>query len=181
MFVESAPVFQALFEAEFCQSTGLLLATGSGLPRAPMRRVLHRIQQRFALPIYVLTDNDTWGYFLVSMLCRGALAPNGNVPQLAVEEPRYVGLRATSAYAAQNKQLFGRDWKPHWSTRLECLRMYDCFRSAAWQAELNAFEEQKCAVNLQTVLEGLGAPHLMEIVDSAIKARDWLDTKPASQ
>jgi DNA topoisomerase-6 subunit A len=174
LLIETDYVFEALFALKSWQSTGLVLATGSGMPRAAMRRFLHRIQHHFELPIYVLSDNDTWGYFLYSMLHRGALAPHAQSPYLAIRDLRYLGLQAQRIDPPMENKSLERPWKEHWKLRLECMRQYDCFRTDAWQAELNAFEERKCARNLNAVLEQLGPEYILEIVNSTISNRKWI-------
>lgn len=174
LLVESEYVFHALCERAAWRRSRLVLATGCGMPRAPMRRVLHRIQRRFGMPVYVLADNDTWGYFLFSMLYRGALAPDVRAPFLAISDLRYLGLRARPKHPPQGQALIERPWKKCWDLRLKSLRQYDCFRSQAWQAELDAFERQECAKSLTAFLDGLGSQSILEIVDSAISDKDWL-------
>ncbi len=175
LLVESDRVYRALFDNQSWHETGLLLATGCGLPRAPMRRVLHRLERQFGLPVYVLSDNDTWGYFLHSLLRRGALSPGVRMPYLAVENLRYIGLRATSNCLLKSDKLFQRSWKQHWDARLRCLRQYDCFSSTEWQAEFDAFEVQKYARSLEVALDVLGSPCLVDIVKAALDAKRWIE------
>ena len=175
LLVESDRVYRALFDNQSWHETGLLLATGCGLPRAPLRRILHRLERQFALPVYVLSDNDTWGYFLHSLLRRGALSPSVRVPYLAVENLRYIGLRATSNCLVRNDKLFQRDWKQHWDARLRCLRQYECFSSTTWQAEFDAFASQKYARSLDVALDVLGTQCLVEIVNNAQDAGRWIE------
>lgn len=174
LLIENHRVFEALFNLEPWQSNRLLLATGSGMPRAAMRRVLHRLQERFGLPVFVLADNDTWGYFLFSMLCRGALAPDCTLPFLAVRDVRYVALRAASDRSSKKLACCERPWEDHWDVRLKHLRQYECFQSEHWQIELNAFAKQRLARDLGVLSDVFGAEHIVEIVDSAIAEKTWL-------
>lgn len=157
ILVERVSVFELLRKCKEWSNTKLLLLTGAGLPRVNTRRLLHRIRHELSLPALVLTDNDTWGYFIVSMVRRGLLGPDAQNEFLSVRDARWIGIRSgdLNRYALPDSCV--RPWKAHWSLRIESMRGYRCFRSKAWQTEFDAFLSQHRAVDLQPFVEGMGA------------------------
>ena len=142
LYIEIGHLFSQLAKIQAWEKLGLIMVCGYGIPRPMTRRLLHRLAVELKLPVYVLTDNDTWGYFIYSVLKRGSVAPDKIVPELAVKDLRFLGHRASDLKRTDNPQRLLIDWKPHWELRLRALAKYPCFRSAAWKKELRDFRDQ---------------------------------------
>src|ERR1700722_9797259 len=82
ILVESWPVFDRLCRAKAWRTLNMVIVCGHGIPRAGVRRFIHRLAGESTLPVYLLADNDTWGYFIFSLLKRGLLAPHMVCPWL---------------------------------------------------------------------------------------------------
>ncbi len=93
LLVESDPVFMNLFGRQIAQKLNLLLVTGCGIPRLAVRRLLFRLSTELGLPVYLLTDSSTWGYFAFSVLKRGLLAPHARFEYAAIRDLRFLGMR----------------------------------------------------------------------------------------
>jgi DNA topoisomerase VI subunit A len=175
LLVDRWPTFSAFFDARIWDRLKLIVATGLGIPRATMRRFLHRVARTFHIPLYILTDNDTWGYFLFSVLKRGVLAPHLCCPYLAVAKVRYLGISSHELLATKmdNDQL--RAWKPHWDLRLRCMEHYSCFQSNGWREEFASFRTQRVAIDLAAFLAGVGVEEFIEgYLRRKLQRRDWL-------
>ena len=131
-----------LFRSNACIESNLILVSGIGIPRLPTRRVLHRLSTEFNLPVYVLCDNDTWGYFMFSVLKRGLMGPHVRYPFLAVQDLRYLGLRAGEYRSLGFDEKLLIPWKRHYDIRINHLRKYSCFRGSKWQREFSDFRRQ---------------------------------------
>ena len=185
LFIEKATHFYCLYKDRAWYEHGLLLMTGNGIPRVGTRRILHRLSEEFGLPVYVLADNDTWGYFLFSVLKRGALTPHKRYPELAIKDVRFVGLRAGDLFDLRPDEILIR-WKPRWNKRLRAMERYSCFRSAAWKKEFNAFRRQRGKIELDSMGAKLMSRHsngsqvrrmaevMREIIIGRIERREWL-------
>ncbi len=173
LFVERLPpshVEQLLLSKEWKKLNWIFLSGGC-LPRAPLRRMLSRLSEEYRLPVYALTDNDTWGYFALSMLNRGALAPHEQCPLLAVKKVRWLGIKSMQI---KDSDLL-RPWKGNWEKRLKFLKAYSCFRNPRWKREFINFERQHAKAELTPILNKLGADRFVaECIAAKIKAKDWL-------
>lgn len=156
VLVDNAVVYDGLAESPAFQSLGLLLITGSGLPRLTARKLVHRLHVEQGVRVHLLTDNDTLGYFTYSLLLRGAMAPHAYFPWAAVDEVNLLGIRAGDVERFNIPDKYRRGWKDIWTPRLNALRSYECFQTAEWQEELTKFESQNYAINLWHFMEALG-------------------------
>ncbi|MHB1038355.1 MAG: hypothetical protein ACYC0Y_27335 [Pirellulales bacterium] len=153
---ESRYVLDKLSECAEFKNSGLLFATGHGLPRSGMRRFLHRICVQFKIPAFVVCDNDPWGYFLFSLMKRGLLGPHTECRHLAVEECYYLGLTADEELTSSGDDYVIR-WKSYWDVRLECLMQYPCFQTREWQTELMHFRNSQAGIDCHQLLLAMGA------------------------
>jgi len=156
LVVEHAPVFHMLAASQSVRDCGLLVMTGSGIPRETTRQFIRRLNVEAGLRVHLLTDNDTWGYFIYSLLLRGAMGPHAHFPWAAIKEVNYIGIRSGDCELLNSPQDCFRPWDQRWSSRLRALRTYECFQSAEWQDELHRFEAQSYAVHSETFLLAFG-------------------------
>lgn len=148
-----------------------ILVCGS-MPRLPMRRLLHRLNRDFDLPIYALTDNDTWGFFSVALLRRGLLAPHLDCKYFAVPEIRWLGLRA---HDIKSNPDLNKIWKPIWNLRLRHLRSYPCFKGKAWQREFDGFKKNRSKLELAPLMNAIGAERFLnEFVIEKVRSNAWV-------
>jgi DNA topoisomerase-6 subunit A len=156
LLVERFAVFDQIWKSKDWSDIGLILVTGQGLPRINARRLLHRLSVELSLPVYVLVDNDTWGYFIYSLLKRGMLGPHAHNKFLSVPDLRFLGLRAGDGKRFEVASGMMRPWEEHWNIRIECMRGYRCFRRREWQKEFDAFLSQRGALDTKVLMEKLG-------------------------
>lgn len=175
LLMEKASAFHYLWKAKAWVDLGLVLACGGGIPRWRMRRVLHRLSTQFRIPVYVFADNDTWGYYIFSVLKRGMMAPHESCPQLAVQDLRFLGLRPGEYIACGSREQCTLRWRKRWDLRLKFMRKYPCFRSKAWQREFDRLKKQNATYEMECVLGRLGVERtIREFLLPKLKNRDWL-------
>jgi DNA topoisomerase VI subunit A len=169
---ESNGVFNKIIEDVAWRSSNLLFATGCGLPRSGMRRFLHRLSVQFKFPVFILSDNDPWGYFIFSLMKRGLLAPHAECSYLAVENSFYLGLRA-DVDLTSSKEDFVIKWKPYWDIRFEYLMKYSCFQKKEWQTELLQFRDNQAGINCQKLLLSVGSKCFFDkyVANSIVEGR----------
>ena len=169
LVVENSQVFQALAASPSIKEHNLILMTGCGVPRQTAREFVSRLHDEFGLEVHLLADNDTWGYFIYSVLKRGALAPHETFPWAKVDKMNFLGLRSGDCELFNFNQVKVRPWQENWSNRLRALREYECFQEEQWQDELAAFEKQNHAVNLVDFMEAFAS--VESFVEDYILAR----------
>jgi len=174
LLVENERVLWQLAECGAWAELNVVLATGAGIPRVAMRRLLHRFTQELKKPVYLLADNDTWGYFIFSLLKRGMMCPQASLEYLSIPDLRFIGLRADD-FKFFSKTAAIRPWSPIWDQRLKHLRSYACFRSKRWQREFDLFEKQKGALKLLDVCNGMGYKQFVqEYLSEKFRLKRWL-------
>jgi DNA topoisomerase VI subunit A len=150
------------------------IVVAGAVPRFGMRRLLHRIAKQFAIPIYVMVDNDTWGYFIASLLRRGIMDPSREFPYASCPDVRFLGL-TTKDFVDLPSEVLRDPWQPVWKLRLDAMRQYPCFQSEPWQRELDQFERQKGKVEFDAMIKPLGAKWIIEeIILKRISAGEYL-------
>jgi len=170
LYCEHGTVASKIRESEIWQELKLLLVSGGGVPAVHTRRFLYLLQKRFGLPVYVLADNDTWGYFIFSVLRRGSVLPHQELPHLKLDDVRFLGGRAGEV----DRKCLIR-WESTWDARLRSLRRYPCFRSKAWQIEFDAFRRQRGKWEMAVLGNALGNPAFaLDYLGGKIARRDWL-------
>lgn len=152
MVIEDEVTFCSLARRKAWAETNMIMVTGCGLPRYAVRRLLCRLATEFKQPVYLVADNDTWGYFVFSLLKRGAIAPHESSPFGGVDDVRYLGIRAGEFIDATTT----RPWEEIWGVRTRHLRQYPCFSTTEWQREFDRFEEHRRATRLRGVCESKG-------------------------
>ena len=174
LLVESQFMFDRLVEQRTWSTANMVLVTGCGIPRLFTRRLLRRLSIELKLPIYLLTDNDTWGYFIFSVLKRGVLGPHLSSDFARVDDLRFIGLRAGD-FRLLTPLVATRPWKRVWNARLKHMRSYNCFMSAKWEQELDQFKKQRAAVDLSAFYNALGPQRFTnEYLAERIRTKSWL-------
>lgn len=176
LVVEKWSVAHHLSERRFARRTSLLVVCADGMPRYNTRRFLHRLSRELHLPVYLLTDNDPWGYFMLSVLRRGAILPHAQCPEARVGEVRYLGLRGGDyeSLPVTNPRNLMLRWRRPFAAELGCLRHYRCFSGARWRQELDRFEAQRAVLELEAVTGPAGPDWFVEFLAARIEKEDWL-------
>ena len=156
VLVDDFWVFESLSQSPAFAEMGILLMTGSGIPRFGARRFLHRLERECGLRIHMVTDNDTWGYWIYSVLKRGLLAPGMETRFTAIKNVSFLGARAGDwrTFGVPVERL--RPWQKQWDLRLKELRKQKCFKALKWQNELRRFAKDGCGLDLRVLVEHLG-------------------------
>ena len=156
LLVDDERVFHLLAKQSIVKDLSIVLLTSSGIPRLGTRRLVRRLELEFDLPIIMLSDNDTWGYWSYSILKRGLMAPSMHSDHSAIKGLSFAGVRSSDwkTFKVPPERL--RPWEKQWSLRLTHLRNQPCFKSKRWQQELDAFERNRVGLALRAFVEHLG-------------------------
>ena len=119
--LKSSSVFLSLCQSRAAHELGLLIMTGAGVPRETTRRFVRRFSIEFGLGVHLLVDNDTWGYFIYSLLLRGAMGPHAHFPWAVPNDVNFIGIRSGDCAEIDLPHDRFRPWEEKWSTRLRAL------------------------------------------------------------
>src|SRR5881628_528874 len=69
-----------------------VLLTGNGQPPRGVRRLARRLHEEKRLPVYVLVDNDPWGYYIYSVIKQGSINLAFESQRMAIPQAKFIGL-----------------------------------------------------------------------------------------
>jgi meiotic recombination protein SPO11 len=92
LVVEKDAAMIRLIEEEYHKKNRCLLITGKGQPDIATRRLIRLLNKQLGLPVYILTDSDSYGMQICSSYKRGSIALSFESPYLAVPEAKLLGL-----------------------------------------------------------------------------------------
>jgi DNA topoisomerase VI subunit A len=92
LVVEKDAALIRLIEEDFHKKNKCLLITGKGQPDIATRRLIRRLNKEEKLPVYVLTDSDSYGMQICSSYKRGSISLSFESAYLAVPSAKLLGL-----------------------------------------------------------------------------------------
>ncbi len=94
LHLEKDTVWRRFVEDRFWEKHRCILTHGGGQPPRGVRRLLHRMHNELKLPVYVLLDNDPWGYYIYSVIKQGSINLAFESSRMAIPDAKYVGVSA---------------------------------------------------------------------------------------
>jgi len=152
LVVEKDAIFERLNEEEFWKKHKCILVTGKGQPDRSTRRMVRRLWEEFDLPVYVLTDADSYGFYIYSVYRSGSISLSYESERLATPGARFLGVAVSDIerYKIPKNYIIKateRDIK-----RAKELLNYPWFReSKAWVRELELFIERGEKVEIEAL------------------------------
>ncbi len=92
LHVEKDTVWRRFHEDRFWETHSCIISHGGGQPARGMRRLLQRMHQELKLPLFVLLDNDPWGYYIYSVIKFGSINLAYESRRMAVPDARFIGV-----------------------------------------------------------------------------------------
>ena len=92
LHVEKGTIWRRFVEDKFWQTHNCLLMHGGGQPPRGVRRLLFRLHHELRLPIYVLLDNDPWGYYIYSVIKQGSINLAFESRRMAIPNAKFIGV-----------------------------------------------------------------------------------------
>jgi len=130
-------VWRRLNEDKFWKKHNCMLITGQGQPPRGVRRLVKRMHEELKLPVYVLVDNDPWGFYIYSVVKQGSINLAYESMRMAVPSARFIGLssfdrekyrlppnvtiKLKDEDIGRAKQMLSYKWfdRPHWRREIE--------------------------------------------------------------
>lgn len=92
LHVEKDTVWRRFYEDKFWDEHQCIVSHGGGQPARGMRRLLQRMHEELKLPVFVLMDNDPWGYYIYSVLKHGSINLAYESRRMAIPDAKYIGV-----------------------------------------------------------------------------------------
>lgn len=138
LHVEKDTVWRRFHEDKFWQEHKCIVSHGGGQPARGMRRLLHRMHHELKLPVYVLLDNDPWGYYIYSVIKHGSINLAYESRRMAIPDARFIGVSSfdyercdmsddvkielDASDIKRSKQILNYPWfegKKHWEKEIK--------------------------------------------------------------
>ncbi|MEK6586950.1 MAG: DNA topoisomerase IV subunit A, partial [Nitrospirota bacterium] len=89
LLVEKGTQWNRLSEDKFWRRYNCILLTGNGQPPRGVRRLACRLHEEHRLPVYVLVDNDPWGYYIYSVVKQGSINLAFESERMAIPKAKF--------------------------------------------------------------------------------------------
>ncbi len=175
LLIEKGAVWQRFNKDRFWQKHKCMIIHGGGQPPRGVRRLCYRMHAELKLPLYVLVDNDPWGYYIYSVIKQGSINLAFESQRMAIPAARFVGMSSFDAMEFDIPAHVPMPLTDEDRRRAREIRNYPWFQSRAWQREIKRME----SLGVKLELEALSNKHFSFITEEylprKLKSRKWLD------
>ena len=175
LLVEKDTQFGRLSEDKFWRKHNCILLTGNGQTPRGVRRMARRLHDECKLPIYVLMDNDPWGYYIYSVVKQGSINLAFESKRMAIPDAKFLGLSSFDPERHKLPRNVGIRLNDKDVSRAKELLEYPWFQSKPWQKEIR----HMLASGLKYELDALANKDFRYLtthyLPRKLKEKDWLD------
>jgi len=175
LLIEKGAVWQRFNKDRFWEKNKCMIVHGGGQPPRGVRRLMFRMHDELKLAVYVLVDNDPWGYYIYSVLKQGSINLAFESQRMAIPAARFIGM---SSYDAERFDIPSHVPMPLTDEdrrRAKEIASYPWFAKRPWQREL----KHMLALGVKLELEALSSKGFSfvteEYVPRKLKDKRWLD------
>ncbi len=175
LMVEKDAVWRRLNEDRFWKKHHCILIHGQGMAPRGVRRLLYRMVNELKLPLYVMCDQDSWGYYIYSVIKQGSINLAFESRRMAVPSAKFIGLRSSDRMKYKLPDNVTIKLNEQDKSRAKQILAYPWFQKKEWQKEINLMLKSGCKMEL----EALSSKGISFVTDKylpeKIKNKDWLD------
>ena len=175
LLIEKGTQWNRLSEDKFWRKYNCVMLTGNGQPPRGVRRLARRLHEEKKLPVYVLVDNDPWGYYIYSVVKQGSINLAFESQRMAIPKAKFVGLSSADPVKYDLPRNVGIKLNDKDINRAKELLNYPWFQKKEWQKEIKGM----LASGLKFELDALANKDFQyltkQYLPRKLKERDWLD------
>src|SRR5437764_6227297 len=175
LLVEKGTQWNRLSEDKFWRRYNCVLLTGNGQPPRGVRRLARRLHEEKRLPVYVLVDNDPWGYYIYSVIKQGSINLAFENQRMAIPKAKFIGLSSWDPESYGLPRNVGIKLNDKDTARARALLAYTWFQKQPWQEEI----KRMLASGLKYELDALANKDFQYLTKKylprKLKEKDWLD------
>jgi DNA topoisomerase-6 subunit A len=174
LVVEKNAGFERLHEDKFWQKHNCILIGTGGQPSRGTRLLIQRLHQENKIPVYVMTDADSYGLYIYSVIKFGSMNLAHISERIATPEAKFIGLTVSDIFDYDLKKLTIK-LKDVDIKRAKELLNYDWFKKPHWQREINLMIEKGIKAEIEA-LSNRGLKFLSETyLPEKLKKKQFLD------
>lgn len=175
MMVEKDAVWRRLNEDRFWKKHRCILIHGQGMAPRGVRRLLYRLVNELHLPVYVLNDNDPWGFYIYSVIKQGSINLAYESMRMAIPSARFIGLSSFDAHKFKLPSNVTIKLDQTDKNRAKQILDYPWFQKKEWQIELRKMLQEDVKLELEA-LSSKGISFISEeYIPYKLKNKEWLD------
>ncbi|MFA6030218.1 MAG: DNA topoisomerase IV subunit A [Elusimicrobiota bacterium] len=175
LLVEKGTQWNRLAEDKFWKKYNCILLTGNGQPPRGVRRLARRLHEEKRLPVYVLVDNDPWGYYIYSVVKQGSINLAFESQRMAIPHAKFIGLSSADPERYSLPRNVGIKLNEKDVSRAKELLNYQWFQKKEWQVEI----KRMLSSGLKYELDALANKDFQYLTKTylpkKLKEKDWLD------
>ena len=175
LLVEKGTQWNRMSEDKFWRRYNCVLLTGNGQPPRGVRRLARRLHEEYGIPVYVLVDNDPWGYYTYSVVKQGSINLAFESERMAIPKAKFIGLSSADPDRYGLPRNVGIKLNDKDIGRAKELLKYRWFQKKPWQDEI----KRMLASGLKYELDALANKDFRYLTKTylprKLKERDWLD------
>ncbi|MFO0838401.1 MAG: DNA topoisomerase IV subunit A [Phycisphaerae bacterium] len=175
LLIEKGAVWQRFNKDRFWEKHACIIIHGGGQPPRGVRRLCHRMHGELKLPVYVLVDNDPWGYYIYSVVKQGSINLAFESQRMAIPAARFIGMSSFDAEKFDIPPHVPMPLTDEDRRRAREIREYPWFASKDWQREIKRME----SLGVKLELEALSNKNFSFITEQYLprkmKEGEWLD------
>jgi DNA topoisomerase VI subunit A len=175
LLVEKDAVWKRFNEDKYWQREKCIIITGQGQPPRGVRRLVQRMHSELKLPVYVLVDNDPWGFYIYSVLKQGSINLAYESMRMAVPDARFIGLSSFDKLTYKLPANVAIKMNEQDNSRARQMLAYPWFQAKQWQHEIEEMVKSGVKFELEA-LSRRGISFITEeYLPKKLKDRDWLE------
>ncbi|HLY12277.1 MAG TPA: DNA topoisomerase IV subunit A [Planctomycetota bacterium] len=175
LLIEKSTQFNRLSEDKFWKKHNCILLTGNGQPPRGVRRLTRRIHDEWKKPVYVLVDNDPWGYYIYSVVKQGSINLAFESQRMAIPDAKFIGLSSFDPEKHKMPRNLGIKLKDNDISRGKELLAYQWFQKKEWQKEIKNMLTSGLKYELDALANKDFRYLTTDYLPKKLKDRDFLD------
>jgi len=174
LLIEKDAVWTRFNEDKFWKREKCIILQGGGQPPRGVRRLVQRLHHELKLPVYVLVDNDPWGFYIYSVMKQGSINLAYESMRMAVPEARFVGLSSFDKDKYELPLNVAIKMDDGDVSRAKQMLAYPWFAAKQWQGELQEMLRSGVKFELEA-LSRRGISFITEeYLPRKLRDRDWI-------
>ena len=175
LLVEKDAVWSRFNEDRFWKLQSCIIVHGGGQPPRGVRRLVRRLNAELKLPVYVLVDNDPWGFYIYSVVKQGSINLAYESMRMAVPDARFVGLSSFDKSAFRLPPNVAIKMDDGDVSRARQMLAYPWFKARQWQREIQEMIDSGVKYELEA-LSRRGISFITEeYLPKKLRDREWLE------
>jgi DNA topoisomerase-6 subunit A len=176
LLIEKGAVWRRFNEDRFWQRHNCIIIHGGGQPPRGVRRLMYRMNKELKLPVYVLVDNDPWGYYIYSVVKQGSINLAFESVRMAIPSARFIGMSSFDADYFGINRTVTIAMKDEDIRRAKEIMAYPWFaKKKEWQKEIKHMLDSGVKLELEALSSKDFSFITEKYLPEKMKKKMWLD------